>query len=164
MKSLELVRIEASLHDWSRIECGCGRSAEHLPRELLEMLADGADPDLENGWAESHAFIQSNLMAPAVATTSIAMATLATASSLAWRRQLLRVLGILTSGDQDDTADVCLDVVRRGTWILYEELAAMRSNLAAAGAYDLLNMMDEQKDRLRGYHAVVRDQLPPDLR
>ncbi|MFB6806362.1 hypothetical protein [Streptomyces sp. NPDC056387] len=168
MRSLELVRIEAGLHDWAAMECGCswpGRrnSAEHLPAGFIAMLESGAPLSVDD-WAENHAYIQSNLMEPAVAATSLVVAALAGRPPVADRHELLSALSILTSGEQEEIADACLDVVRGATWILYEELAAGEQVGTSGLAYELLMFMDEQDGRLAAYHHVYGPSLPPHLR
>ncbi|MFJ7591905.1 hypothetical protein ACIQZO_31960 [Streptomyces sp. NPDC097617] len=168
MKSLELVRIEAGLHDWAAITCGCSwgpnrYSAEHIPLELIRRL-EGDPEDLGTDWMENHARIQSNLMDPAVATTSLALAALAGRPAPGVRQDLLYTLGVLSGGEQQDVAKACLDVARQGVWLYYEELAAFETVGASAEAYELLSQMDEQAERLAAYHRVFRDRLPEDLR
>ncbi|MFG2484614.1 MULTISPECIES: hypothetical protein [Streptomyces] len=168
MKSLDLVRIEAGLHDWKAMKCGCswsGRrnSAEHIPAGLIEML-EGGSPPLGDAWAENHAYIQSNLMEPAVATTSLVVAALAGRPPVAVRHELLWSLTVLTSGEQADVADACLDVVREATWILYEELAAGEQVGTSGLAYELLLFMEEQEERRTAYRRLYAAHLPAHLK
>ncbi|MFD0124499.1 MULTISPECIES: hypothetical protein [Streptomyces] len=168
MTALDLVRIEAGLHDWAAIECGCSwgpnrYSAEHIPLELIRLL-EGDPEELGTGWVENHARIQSNLMDPAVATASLALAALAGRPPVGVRQDLLYILGVLSAGEQEDIAGACLDVARQGVWLYYEELAAFETVGASAEAYELLAGMDEQAERLAAYHRVYRDRLPHDLR
>ncbi|MCM9082665.1 MULTISPECIES: hypothetical protein [Streptomyces] len=169
MRSLELVRIEAGLHDWASMACGCSSGtnrypAEHIPRDLIRLLEGNPRDDLDADWAENHALIQSNLMEPAVATASLTLAALAGRPPVGVRKDLLHLLLLLACGEQDDLADACLDVARQGVWLYYEELAAFEMVGASAEAYELLSLMDEQAERLAAYHRVYRDRLPSDLR
>ncbi|MFF5705630.1 hypothetical protein ACFY7H_24535 [Streptomyces sp. NPDC012794] len=168
MTSLELVRIEAGLHDWAAMTCGCSwgpnrYSAEHIPQELIRLL-EGKPKDLGTHWVDNHARIQSNLMDPAVATASLALAALAGRPPVGVRKDLLYILGVLSAGEQDDIAEACLDVARQGVWLYYEELSAFEMVGASAEAYELLSLIDEQAERLAAYHRVYRDRLPYDLR
>ncbi|MGW3325410.1 hypothetical protein [Streptomyces virginiae] len=168
MTALDLVRIEAGLHDWASMACGCSRHpnrypAEHLPRDLIRLL-EGNPKDLDIEWAENHAVIQSNLMEPALATASLAVAALAGRPPVGVREDLLYLLNVLGSGEQGAVADACLDVARQGVWLYYEELAAFEMEGAAVEAYELLSRMDEQAERLAAYHRVYRDRLPSGLR
>ncbi|MFD9302277.1 hypothetical protein ACFWCB_06230 [Streptomyces sp. NPDC060048] len=164
MNAVELVRIEAGLHDWAAMECGCGYRADHIPGDLIKTLEGEPPSGQGHDWADNHAFIQSNLMEPAVATAAIAVAALAGDPGPVFRKQLITLLGILATGEQEDVAEACVDVIRGATWILYEELFANRSIVAAAESYDLLGLMDEQSDRLRAFHRVVGANLPEYLR
>ncbi|MET9466960.1 hypothetical protein ABZY44_19585 [Streptomyces sp. NPDC006544] len=168
MRSLELVRIEAGLHDWAAMRCGCSwpgkrNSAEHLPAEFVEMLESGAPLEVDD-WAEGHAYVQSNWREPAVAVTSLVVAALAGRPPVESRHELLWALSVLTGGEQADKGEECLDVVRGASWILYEELAAGEQAGTSGLAYELLMGMDEQADRLAAYHRRYGAALPPHLR
>ncbi|MGW5849707.1 hypothetical protein ACWFQ8_17430 [Streptomyces sp. NPDC055254] len=163
MKSLELVRIEAGLHDWAGMECGCSVtrtiSAEHIP-DLLIGLLEGNPERLSDEWAENHAYIQSNLMEPAVATAHLVVAALAGRPPVGMRHDLLQIMTALVCGEQEDIADACLDVVRGATWLLYEELVACEQVGTSGLAYELLKFMDEQSERLAAYRSLYGAQLP----
>lgn len=103
-------------------------------------------------------------MQPAVATACMIMAALTTVLSVEHRRQLFVVLAYLVNGEQDDVAEECLNVVRRGSWILYEEISSGRCVDAASYAFETLELMEEEADRLRHFHKLVSVNLAPDLR
>ncbi len=164
MNSFDLLQVEISRHDWAGMTCGCRRSAEHIPRDFLRSL-DGPPPeDLGEGWADNHAVVQSNLMRPAVATACMVMAALAAGVPDEHRHQLMWVLHALVHGEQDDIAEACLDVVRGGTWILYEEICSGRSIEAASYAYEMLELFPEEDARLKSVQRVARENLSYDLR
>uniref|UniRef100_A0AAU2JW95 Uncharacterized protein n=1 Tax=Streptomyces sp. NBC_00049 TaxID=2903617 RepID=A0AAU2JW95_9ACTN len=102
-------------------------------------------------------------MEPAVATASLAVAALAGRPPVGVREDLLYLLNILGSGEQEDVADACLNVARQGVWLYYQELAAFEMEGAAVEAYELLSRMDEQAERLAAYHRAYRDRLPEGL-
>ncbi|MVO83844.1 hypothetical protein GPA10_03455 [Streptomyces sp. p1417] len=108
--------------------------------------------------------MQSNLMRPAVATASMVMAALAAGAPHAHRHQLMWVLHALVHGEQDDIAEECLDVVRGGSWILYEEICSGRSIEAASYAYEMLELFPEEDARLKSVQRVARENLSYDLR
>ncbi|MEN8655447.1 hypothetical protein ABCR94_33945 [Streptomyces sp. 21So2-11] len=161
---MNMVQIEISRHDWASMWCGCRRTAEHIPHDFLAALAGPPPEDAGAGWADSHAYVQSNLMQPAVATASIAMAALADGAPVEHRHHLLAVLQVLSTGEQDDIADECLKVVQGGTWILYEEIVSGRSIVAAAYAYELLDLLEDEADRLKSVQRAARENLPTYLR
>ncbi|MFF4216405.1 hypothetical protein [Streptomyces nondiastaticus] len=161
---MKMLQLEISRHKWDRLMCGCLSTAEHIPRDFLESLEGPATPRPGAGWADNHAYVQSNLMQPAIATASIVMAALADGAPLRHRRNLMAVLLSLANGEQDDIADKCLNVIRGGTWILYEEVASGRSIDAAAYAFEVLQLMDEESDRLAVFQASFSENLPQYLR
>ncbi|MFF3765393.1 hypothetical protein ACFYYR_15075 [Streptomyces sp. NPDC001922] len=138
-------------------------SAEHLPGDFLRSLK--ARPLAYDGqsWADGHAYVQSNLMQPAVATASMVMAALAGGVPPEHRRELMMVLGSLTAGEQDDIADLCRDVVRGGTWLLYEEVTSGRDIDAATYAFWMLEEVEEDVERIGFLRNSARENLPSDL-
>jgi hypothetical protein len=161
---MNMVQIEISRHDWASLWCGCHRTAEHVPHDFLQALAGPPPERAGAGWADNHAYIQSNLMQPAVATASITMAALADGAPVEHRHHLLAILQDLSTGEQDDIDDACLKVVQGGTWILYEEIVSGRSIEASACAYELLDLIEDEADRLKSVQRAARENLPPYLR
>ncbi|WP_159032966.1 hypothetical protein [Streptomyces fodineus] len=160
---MDVLDVEIDRHPWSEMGCGCGRSGEHIPMDFLRSLEAPPPERAGEGWADGHAFVQSNLTQPAVATASIIMAALVRGVPGAHHRQLMLVLHALVNGEQDDTADECLRVVRGGIWSLYEEIASARNIDAAAYAFEILEQIEEESDRLADYRSKIRDNLPADL-
>lgn len=80
------------------------------------------------------------------------------------RRQLFIVLATLVNGEQDDIADSCLELVRSGSWLLYEEIASGRDVDSASYAFEILALIDGESARLDSFHRVVAANLSPDLR
>ncbi|WP_330285382.1 hypothetical protein [Streptomyces sp. NBC_00576] len=110
-------------------------------------------------------YIQSNLMAPAVATASMVSAALADPLvPLVWRRSLIQVLCALCYGEQDDIAEACRRAVRGRVWVLYEEIGSGRALDAAAYAFELLTGFPEERERLICFQERYRAHLPADLR
>ncbi|MGC0386139.1 hypothetical protein [Streptomyces sp. SAI-129] len=161
---VRLLDLEISRHDWQGMQCGCDRSAAHVPEDLLSALRGRLPDRVGEGWADNHVYIQSNLMPPALATASVIAAALADRGvPLEWRPHLLAVLNHLVCGEQDDVADRCKDVVRGCVELLFEEITADRSRMAAAYAFELLMEFPELKERLRFYQTEMRANLPDDL-
>ncbi|MFJ2832729.1 hypothetical protein ACIPC1_35135 [Streptomyces sp. NPDC087263] len=160
---MNILSIEIARHDWGRMTCGCLGTGEHIPVDFLRSL-EGPPPDREGeGWADNHAFVQSNLMQPAVATASIVMAALTRGVPAEHRRQLMLVLHALANGEQDDVAEECQETIRSGAWLLYEEISSGRNIDAASYAYELLELIEGESNRLEDFHAAVRQNLPSDL-
>lgn len=164
MNFFDLLQTEISRHNWAGMTCGCLGSAEHIPRDFLRSLGGPPPEDTGEGWADDHAFVQSNLMQPAVATASMVMAALAAGAPHEHRHQLMSVLHTLVHGEQDDIAEACLDLVRGGSWILYEEICSGRSIEAASYAYEMLELFPEEDARLNSVRRAARENLSYDLR
>lgn len=160
---MDAALLEISRHDWASMRCGCMESAEHLPGDFRRSLERGALPLGGQPWADGHAYIQSNLMQPAVATASMVMAALASGVPHEHRRELMMVLGALTAGEQDDVAELCRDVVRGGSWLLYEEVASGRDVDAATYAFWMLEEVEEDVERVEFLRTAARENLPADL-
>ncbi|MFJ9352572.1 hypothetical protein [Streptomyces sp. NPDC101237] len=160
----QFVLVEISRHDWDSMTCGCMRSASHVPHDFLASLRAAPPERVGEGWADNHVYIQSNLMAPAVATACMVAASLADPLvPLTWRRSLIQVLWTLCYGEQDSVADACREAVRRCAWSLYEEIGSGRSKSAAAYAFELLAGFPEERERLSYFQERYRAHLPSDL-
>ncbi|MCX5420629.1 hypothetical protein [Streptomyces sp. NBC_00078] len=161
---MRILEIEASRYGWQRMSCGCNRSAEHIPRDFMAYLQGPTPGSVGEGWADNHAYIQSNLMEPAPATAGMVAASLAASEvSVEWRPHLLAVLSNLVYGEQEEIAESCKEAVRGCTEILFEEIVAGRSKVAAAYAFELLMAYEDLKARLRIYQVEARSNLPADL-
>ncbi|WP_437073865.1 hypothetical protein [Streptomyces sp. enrichment culture] len=163
MQQVDIVEVEAARHDWARMACGCGRTAEHIPVDFISALREPPSGRAGEGWADNHSYVQSNLMQPAAATTCIVMAALAGGVPAEHRRQLFVVLAHLVNGEQDDVADECLDVVKSGLWLLYEEISSGRDVDAASYAFEILELVEGEGDHLAHFREFVKGNLSPDL-
>ncbi|MGP4044769.1 hypothetical protein [Streptomyces sp. 2A115] len=161
MRTLEF---EISRHSWKDMECGCNKTAAHIPADFMSALRGPLPDRIGEGWADNHAYIQSNLMEPAAATAAMVAACLADREvPLEWRPHLLGVLSNLVYGEQEEIAESCKSAVRGCTEALFEEIASGRSKMAAAYAFELLMAYEELKARLVFYQAAAQANLPEDL-
>ncbi|MFD3933016.1 hypothetical protein [Streptomyces sp. NPDC058614] len=161
----QVVLAEISRYDWGKMTCGCMESADHVPQDFLAALGGAPPEQVGEGWADNHVYIQSNLMAPAVATASMVAAALADPLiPLMWRRSLIEVLSALCFGEQDDVAEACQETARGCKWPLYEEIGSGRMIDAAGYAFELLTAFPEEKERLGFFQERFRMNLPQDLR
>jgi hypothetical protein len=160
---VDVLEIEIDRHNWALMTCGCGRTGEHVPSDFSRSLQEPPQERAGEGWADNHAFVQSNLMQPAIATASIVMAALVRGVPSGHRRQLMLVLHALLNGEQEDMAEECLRVVRGGAWVLYEEISSGRNIDAASYAFEILELIDEESDRLAHFHERVKKNLSADL-
>ncbi|MET9861571.1 hypothetical protein ABZY93_20065 [Streptomyces smyrnaeus] len=158
---MNILQVEILRFNWSALSCGCRRTADHIPRDFLVAISE--ETPSENAgdtWADSHAYVQSNLMAPAVATASMVMSALAVGVPVHHRRNLLEVLQSLACGEQDAVAAQCLDIIRGGKWLLYEEITSGRSVDAAVYAHEIIALMEEETERLQYVRTAAQDKLP----
>ncbi|WP_129799378.1 hypothetical protein [Streptomyces sp. F001] len=164
MQKFDVLHIEIERHDWAGMVCGCGRSADHIPTDFISALQKSAPSRAGEGWADGHAYVQSNLMLPAAATTAMVMAALVSGVPDEHRRQLFIVLAALVNGEQDDLAEACLEIVQGGSWLLYEEIASGRNIDAASYAFEILQLIDDEAERLEFFRRAAAANLAPDLR
>lgn len=161
---MRMLEFEISRHSWRSMKCGCNRNASHIPADFLCALRGPLPDRIGEGWADNHAYIQSNLMDPAVATAAMVAACLSDRDApLEWRPHLLGVLSHLVYGEQEEIAESCKSVVRGCAESLFEEIASGRSKMAAAYAFELLMAYEELKVRLCFYQAEAQANLPEDL-
>ncbi|MFF4252010.1 hypothetical protein ACFY1L_12435 [Streptomyces sp. NPDC001663] len=161
---MRMLETEISRHDWKATECGCTRAATHVPEDFVSALGGPLPARIGEGWADNHVYIQSNLMEPALATAAMLVASLADRDvPLEWRPHILAVLDQLVCGEQEDVAEQCKWVVRGCTEILFEEIAAGRSKMAAACAFELLLEYPDLSGRLQVYQVQAQENLPERL-
>ncbi|MFI1584661.1 hypothetical protein [Embleya sp. NPDC020630] len=163
--SMQAVRIELDRHNWGALQCGCGRSASHLPDTLLRLIANRTPGETSLVGIDNHVMIQSNLMDPAPAVTAVVLAALAdpNLTTPVTRTVLLQLLLDLSAGDTPQQVE-CAELIRGGVWILYRELVAHPSIDARAHAYETLSNLDTEQERLAAFRHALRDRLPADLR
>ncbi|WP_143081868.1 hypothetical protein [Streptomyces qinglanensis] len=158
---MNMLQVEILRFNWSALPCGCHRTADHIPRDFLVSLSEEVPSDDAGAtWADNHAYIQSNLMAPAVATASMVMSALAVGVPVHHRCNLLEVLQSLACGEQDAVAAQCLDVIRGGKWLLYEEITSGRSMDAAVYSHEIIALMEEEAERLQYVRTAAQGKLP----
>ncbi|MFI9724352.1 hypothetical protein ACIHFE_32745 [Streptomyces sp. NPDC052396] len=162
---LQAVRIEISRHDWSDLQCGCEGTAAHVPSDLLDLITAQTPGEATLTAIDNHVMIQSNLMDPAPATTSVVLAALADPglTTPEARAALLELLLYLGCGDTAQQKE-CEASIRGAVWILYRELTTHPSTVARAHAYETLHNLETERDRLAAFRHIVQDRLPADLR
>jgi hypothetical protein len=163
-----LVELEISLKAWEGLPCGCGHSAGHLAEDLLRLTRGQTDISARDA-LENHVWIPATLYSPAPAVTSVALAVLAEGASSPIRDQFLELLLALVGGDGSDAnsrargldlAEVCREVASPGAWLLYAEVLSGRSVSAAGNAFEVLWLVDSDRQRLQGVRVTAADLLP----
>ncbi|MFD6876291.1 MULTISPECIES: hypothetical protein [unclassified Streptomyces] len=142
----DAVSAEILRHDWGAVECGCGRSAEHL-EETLWNAAEGHPAAFHA--LEGHVFAGSRLRPPAPAACGVLMAVWAVGPPrLATREALLwALLAFLNTEDDGSSHEAglygqCAAFIRTGLPGLRRERAAAPGSVAAAYADGVLALLD----------------------
>ncbi|WP_055588301.1 hypothetical protein [Peterkaempfera griseoplana] len=109
------------------------------------------------------------LFAPAPAVTSVALAALADRVPAQARDRFLDLVQCMVAGDGTDFAsaaqgldlpELCREVAAQGLWLLYAEVGSGRSVAAAGTAFEILTVVDANRDRLRRVRAAAGELLP----
>ncbi|WP_427920943.1 hypothetical protein [Streptomyces sp. cg40] len=158
-----LIDVEVGRYDWSAIRCGCGKTAEHLAGDLLRLAAAQSREEARALHIEDHALIQSFPQEPAVPVTSVLMAALAGDLSHGARIQCLDLLIRLVDTDDDESADMCQQIARQGLWGVYRDLWSGASRGLVGYAYEILQVIETDEDRLRAVRGSGQLNLPDDL-
>ncbi|MFD4562147.1 hypothetical protein ACFWP5_48950 [Streptomyces sp. NPDC058469] len=157
------IDVEVSRYDWSALRCGCGKTAEHLADDLLRLAAAQSREEAQALRIEDHALIQSFPQEPAVPVTSVLMAALAGDLSDGARIQCLDLLIRLVDTDDDESADMCQQIARQGLWGLYRDMWSGASRALVGYAYEILQVIETEEDRLRAFRDSGQLNLPDDL-
>ncbi|WP_411144251.1 hypothetical protein [Streptomyces sp. x-80] len=162
---MDAMEMEIGLYDWSRLPCLNCKSAEHVPEALLRLARARTREEAEREQGiEGHVIQEYWAQATVVPVARVLMAGLAGRSlSVEARRQFLDLLGSFVNLDDDELAEQCKDVVRAGTWLLYEEVLSGRSIDGALFAYWLLGEVETNPAWLERLLEVARHLLPEDL-
>ena len=164
---MRLVKLEIALLDWAGTPCGCERSAGHVAEDLLRV-AQGQARGVVSA-LDGHAWSAPTLFLPAPAVTSVALAALADGISPGARNEFLDLLLCMVAGDGTcfegaarglDLPALCREITTRGLWLLYEEVASGRSVPAAGTAYEILTVVEANRERLHGVRDSVGELLP----
>ncbi|MFE7414824.1 hypothetical protein [Streptomyces laurentii] len=166
---MNLVDLEIARHDWRNIPCGCGESAEHLPADLRRLTEPGpAQGPIETG-LEDHAWSVRGLWDPAPAVTSVVLAALADERTPYARLPCLDVLHRMVAADGThpqaarpdlDLPALCRDLAVGGTWLLYREVMTFQDPGQAGAAFEILTVIETDRDRLERLREAAAGWLP----
>jgi hypothetical protein len=152
-----LVRAELARHDWSRLRCGCGSTAGHVPEIFEKILAADSAGDAVGYALDGHLEVETNLFEVAVPAVGVILAALAGPISEFSRGQLIAVLWYMVSGESHSTevalgrsrlGDECRLKAREGIWIIFHYAVNRRDETAM----DIVGLIDLDEDR-SGYYA-----------
>jgi hypothetical protein len=170
---VNLLEREVERHDWAGMRCGCGRSAEHVAADLLRLARSGEASGLSVQTFDGHLYSPAALFEPSVPVVSVILAALADDISVYARTKLVVLLAYLVSGEATamephqegrDLVEECVAAARDGIWLLYAEMLSGRSVPAASNAYEALELIEEDEDRLAHFHSAAAQFLRWDLR
>lgn len=144
--------------------------APAFARELAEDLHRLAQAESQKAARTAHIerrlWQDPVLRAASVPTVSVAVAALASDIALPAREAFLRLLsGVMGCGHMGfdvpdrDLYEECEESIRQGAWVLYVEALARRSERTPHEAFELLTMVDEDRERLRHLRNVLDEDL-----
>lgn len=156
--------------------CGCGASAEHLARDLLQVAgwgareeAGGVRQEASHVSLEEHVWSPVVLWEPAPAVASVALAALADDVAPTAREWFLDQLQYVVAGEGTDTEsarrghdlpEMCRSLALHGLWLLYEEVMSNRSLGAVGAAFEILTVVEPDRARLQRVREIAADWLP----
>lgn len=165
---MNVVDFEIARHDWASMSCGCGKSAAHVPEDLRRLARARSDGEANlHGLTDHVTFVVHH--EPSVPAVSVALAALAADTAPAARRCFLALLLCLMGDDGNSFAAAaqgrdlpaeCVDAARKGLWLLYRELLSTEDVDARAHSFEILSLIDEDRDRVRHVRDLLRDRLP----
>ncbi|MGY0235083.1 hypothetical protein [Longispora urticae] len=164
--------IEIALRDWGSMRCGCGEPAAHLPDLLARFVRARSVEEMEAVDVRAHVKPDGYLAEPAAPAVSVLLAALAEGVSPVARYEICRLLhGFLAaegptwgvSPDRDLEAE-CATATRCGLWLLYAEVLSGRDVDTASYAFEVLDLVEEDRRRLERLRAIAGHRLAPDLR
>ncbi len=140
------------------MQCGCGKSAQHLV-QLLESAIDGNPGALRS--LDGHVFVQSILMESAPAACSVLMAMFADGINPAQMEEAAWAVLWFAAGEEDgDSVDSgyywrCFAKIRDGLWMVYRELLKKHDSVTRGYLDDILEIVEWDASRLAYYRGLV---------
>ncbi|MFD7100958.1 hypothetical protein [Streptomyces xanthophaeus] len=141
----DTVAAEIARHDWASIECGCGRSAQHL-EDTLWAAAEGHPAAFRA--LEGHAFAGKRLAPPAPAVSGVLMAVWSAGPPRRTTREALLWTVLVLLGAEDDGTSHEAGLygqssafVRRALPELHREAAGTPGSVTAAYAEGIVEIL-----------------------
>lgn len=169
---VELVDLEIGRHDWATLYCGCLGFAGHLASRLSRLAR--ATTEEEASVDGIHALTESqSIVTATLPVVSVALAALADDVQEPARRRFAElILGVLCSDGQEltpefDGRDVlveCEDMVRGALWLLYREVLSATSVGTGSYAFEILSIVENDKQRLELVGTLAGQRIAADLR
>lgn len=155
--STELVDLEIDRFDWAAMRCGCGKSAGHLADDLRGFIG-GYDPA---GLADHVLPAGEVLVEPSMPALGVLLAALSDGLPTKERASVSGlVLGLV--GDNAGPVEQFRAKAREAVWLFYAEV--LTGSTAGANSFEILEIIEEDQDRVERLRAAAADRLPWDLR
>ncbi|KOX21553.1 hypothetical protein ADK67_26590 [Saccharothrix sp. NRRL B-16348] len=172
MKSVDLVDVEIERYDWAAMRCGCGASADHVVMDLRALVEGNGDPDTLWESLGDHLLPKGHILVePTPAALSVSLAAVASGVTDPARTRLLDLVGAFVGDnlqvpgfDHRSLLDECQAAARRAMWIFYAEIFFGTSASAIYAAFELVDILEEDRVRLESVRKAARDRLPWQLR
>ncbi|MFI5675131.1 hypothetical protein [Streptomyces cellulosae] len=157
---------ELRRHDWSALRCGCGQSGAHLAESFSRLLNARSTQETIGYTLENHLEVQSMLFEVAPHAVPVMLTALGEDLHDSVRGHFLGMLEYLVTGEshqseieagRPDLEEECIAAVREGIVVLYTEAASGD----AEAAFDILEFVDEDEDRLGYYRSVLAARRSP---
>lgn len=148
----DLVRAELARHDWSRLRCGCGSTASHVPEIFERLLNAESARDAVGCSLDGHLEVETNLFEAAVPAVGVILAALGGPVLDFPRGQLIAVLWYIASGDSHSSeialgrsrlGDECRLKAREGIWTILHHAVNRKDQTA----FDILSLIDLDQRR-----------------
>lgn len=154
--STELAELEIGRFEWATMRCGCGKSAGHLAEDLRGFIT-GFDP---RGLGDHVLPAGEVLVEPSLPTLGVLLAALTGDLPDSGREMVYHLLLGLV-GDNAGPVEQFRAKAREGLWLFYAEVLTGTSR---ANAFEILEIIEEDQDRVERLRAAAADRLPWDLR
>jgi hypothetical protein len=163
MDDRELMRasiLELRRHDWSALRCGCGQSGGHLTEVFSRLLDARSTHETIGHTLENHLEVQSMLFEVAPHAVPVMLTALGEDLHDSVRAHFLGMLEYLVTGEshrseieagRPDLDEQCAAAAREGILVLYAEAVSGD----AEAAFDILEFVDEDEDRLEYYRQAL---------
>ncbi|MCP2343146.1 hypothetical protein [Actinomadura rupiterrae] len=164
---MDFLRNEIDRQLGPSVKCSCGRNAVHVAEDLLYLAEAGNGSPRVNAF-EGHVFDGDVIYEVAVPVAKVCMAALTQELTIDSRVTFMLLLYTIVTADGQDLdigianrniVEECLEVARRGVWLLYAEVLAGVTGSLAGHAFMIIQTLGDDPDRLRAVHRMAQPML-----
>lgn len=161
---LSAALLELERYDWSRLRCGCGHGAGHLPVTFRKLLEARSPQEAVGYRLDGHVEVQSMLFEAAVPAVQVILAALTEELAPFVRSHFLVTLLFAVSGEshssetaagRDSLEEECYEKARDGLWVLYREAVSGDTE----NALDILEIIEEDETRFSHFRTALAGRL-----